>query len=432
MSPSNPWVRVLLPGTDTTALRLNRGRLGQHVLGGAYRPGSHLNTDRLAAFVLGGGWAPAAEYVDIAAHATHITARRGMAGRSAGLLTGDVGLLTVRITADTPRQDEIRPGTPITVGIGAQTWWTGRVTTRRHDLHRLGDGREYVTIEATDAVSRLAAITIGAIPSTLVQVGQIVGDLCDEPDERPDPLGRVPSRFGRILDHAPEIRWEKTAARGPLHWSYTGAVTQYGAVGEPATAAELLDIACATLRAMWWITATGEVRISEPDPTAPPVAELTDQPGGLSYLDLAAAIGPDDLVTRVKLTTRQSEPGVLNPQGQPSVIEYWWEWADPTLVATWGDHRLDLTIGADAMGGYEHALGAWYAAPWYTPPGAADALRIDSVTVRDAPDIDVGDVITITHQARTAIVRVRGVTRTVTPGPGRPRITTTYTLTERS
>jgi hypothetical protein len=357
-----------------------------------------------------------------------------MAGKSAGLLTGDVGTLTVRTLATNPAIADIRPGTRITVGIGAQTWWTGNVRTKHLGLAAdpLGRTREWVTITATDAVSRLAAVTVPALPSTL-KIGQVYGDLCDEPDPRTDPqFGRVPSRFARILEWLPDLQWTKLPARGPLHYSYTGAVTQYGAIGEPMTAAEAMDMSCATIRALWWVTADGEIRIAEDDRAAEPIDLLTDEPGGLSYIAVGAAIGPDDIVSRVKLTTRQLEPGVVSPAGTPEVIEYWWEWADPTLLATWGDHRLDLTIGVDAMGGYEHELGAWYARPWYTPPSSSDAMRVASITVADSPAYDVGDILTITNTGRTVTSRIRGITRTVQADRRGPRITTTIALAERA
>ena len=429
-----PWVRVLIPSADPTGLRLNVGPgLGAGRLSGSVRPGSTLGAGTLGTFVLGGGTLPARSWVDVSSRTTTLTMWRGMAGGSSGLLSGDVGTLTATVLADHPALAQVRPGTPIQAGVGGALWWTGTVQRLGQDVSP-HTGPRRVVINAVDAVASFAAVTIPQLPST--RFYSPAGDpvsVCDEPQARTDPIfGMVPSRFDRIMEYLPAIAWTKTPAAGPLRNSYWGAVTQYGGLGEPRTAAEVMDISCASIRAMWWITAAGTMTVAEDPPGGEPIAYLTDQPGGLSYSDIQADLGPDELVTRVRLTTRQLEPGSIGGYNAP-IIEYFWEWADPTLVATWGDHRLDLDVNVEASGGYEDALGRWYAGPWYTPYNAAQRLRVTNITMPGAPDWDVSDVLAINYDGRTTTNRIHGIERTVTPLRGRsPQITTKYHLAERA
>lgn len=319
-------LEVLVPRPGAAAFLLDTSRLDRDALDAATPwPGtfvldsSRLDEGYLFVLDLTEWWRP------ILGPARSLSIRRG--ARVDGLVpVADAGTLVAEIpNALDPRELGLRRGTP----VRAYHWptrralFTGELLRATVAPQRPGGRLRYVvTLEAVDAVGQLAETT---------RYGAIVG---------PGLAESWPDRVARLMASAPEISWELVPATAPA------AEPSMANTVHETSLAEHLDIAVASARGCWWVSADGRVRLCAGRPAGAPVALFTDEsstdPAAWAYVHAAAGWDTGAFVSVVEL--RNLGAAYTAADGSWAADEQTVSVTNATLLATYGRRRGSATI----------------------------------------------------------------------------------------
>lgn len=391
-------LEVFIPPMGTIAFRLDHSRMNVDALAMAGNSGFLLGTSTLGSGLLADS-AALATWVDVADLATGMRWEHGMtADRPAP--AGDVGTLTSTFrNAMAPEEVlGLHTGTPIRAALDGDVLWSGEVD-RLSVRWDKGAAGYLATLTAVDAMQVLGAIKTAGIHDDVHQ-----------PEAE-----SLAARAQRIADMA-GLACEISAEVGPLHAIYLAPTLN------DATLAEHLDVACATRRALWWITADGAIRVAEDDPATAPTITFSDI-ADPSFVAIEAVQDPARWPSKITLTAHRIDPTTLDATDATATF------SDVTLAATHGVRSADVNVAPFALTDLSTI------AARYLPTRDAQALTIDSLEVDGPPPTTLGAIVAVNHRGRRQTLRVARIATAATPDPyraGRINWHTTLTLTPRS
>lgn len=354
------------------------------------------------------------QWTDLTGTALSITSQRGGARDALGTAI-EVGTLTVALlNVENP---DIRPNAQIrlTHRLTGATLFTGVIRsaprTYRHDKVT-GHRSTVTTIIASDAVRPLA--------NTMRYGADVEGVAYEAWARRINRLmasSLVPYTITGTADDDPGH---------PLAWRRLQGIVY------ESTLLRHLDLACNSVRARWYVDATGIVRFEGPfgRPARPILAKLSDVPSTdetvRSYLDLDIEYDTESVINELSITNHGRE---LTDSGWVADDVTHGPYRDLTSIATWGAVSAEIDTSLWAATGDAtpiNNLAAAVLAANRTPRERVRAVRLNLTDDPDLAGVDIYDRLTVTHDGSTQTAEIAAINHTITPD----RWTATLTLKE--